>query len=175
MSAAIPGVVKEAEGAGWPYAVAIEVSEHLLATSETDVEEEDDSDGLVAELRLFSQRNFDGRPTVLSVIDDEAGLHRDTQKSHLACVRIVTERLERDFCIDGGRDGRKNVRLRVVEDVLSHRWDAAFAQDPLGTLLWRQFFFVEDEDPRNQPQGAHRRVVVSPCLDAPNSWKYILK
>ena len=54
----------------------IEVGEHLLALLEADIEEEDDSDGFVGEFGAMLEGFDDRCAAVLSIVDDELGVHR---------------------------------------------------------------------------------------------------
>ena len=74
-------VVQDAERLGRADRVPVEVGEHLLAARQSHVQEEDDGDVLVAELRVLCERLLDAGPAVLAVVDHEPGRHRDGQRA----------------------------------------------------------------------------------------------
>ena len=49
----------------------IQIGEHLLATAQAYVEEEDDGDTLVSEVGAFNERRLNGCTQLLTIIDDE--------------------------------------------------------------------------------------------------------
>src|SRR5205085_12162401 len=69
-------VVEHPEGLAWPDRVTIEVSKHLLTPLESLVQEENDGDALVCQVRLLPQCRLDGSPAVLAVVDYKSGSHR---------------------------------------------------------------------------------------------------
>ena len=106
-----------------------------------------------------------GCPAMLSVVDDEGRRHRNRESANpflgSAPARM---RLESDFGVHRGRQCRKGVGSRVIDDVARHLRDARLVQGALSAHLRRKLVLVEQEDPRDQPQWAHGDVVLVPSL-----------
>lgn len=145
--------------------MSVEVGEHLLAAPQATVQEEDDRDGLVGQVRVLPDRGLNGGPAVLPVVDDEAGVHRDVEAPHFVGLACVAVGHEADVPVNGCGQGGERVGIPVVDHVPGDFRDSDLVEDPLGAQFRHQLLLVEKEDAGDQPQGAHRDVVFPACLD----------
>ena len=125
--------------------MAVEVREHLLAPLEPAVHEEHHCDRLVAEIWRGVERLHDGCTSMLTVVDDELGFHRDAQRPHAEISRTVrSDGFKLHIAVDRDRDGREGVVVGVLDDVSSNFWDSRLVQSALRTQLWDKLVIVED-------------------------------
>ena len=170
MRSVIPMVVEDAQRFRGPHRVTVQVCEHLLRALQPAIQKEDDRDALVSEIRILPQRVLDGRPTVLSIVDEELRLHRNMERSNLGRFRAIRERLELNFPIQGCRERRKAVALAVRQDVVGEVRQNARDSEPAGARspgtssasLNRKTF-------GDEPERAHRDVVLATGPGLPGS------
>src|SRR5687767_964888 len=109
-------IVEQTQRATGTNRVTVEVGEHLLAALQADIQEKDYRDGFIGQFWLLIERGEYGRPTVLTIVNNKLGLHWDFQ--HTKSFLRRRQRLECDLRIDGRGDGRENVVVRIVENVV---------------------------------------------------------
>jgi len=171
----VPMVVQHADGSSRSHCMAVEVREHLLAAGQAGVLEEDDSDRLIAQLGVLVERGLDRGPAVLAVVDEEPGRHGDVKLADPHARPLVRDPDEPHLTVDRGRERGEDIAVRVVQNVGGQGGDARLVEYSLRTQLGSEFVLVEQEEPGNQPQGAHGDEELTTCLYAPDSREDVLK
>src|SRR5262249_27974190 len=101
--------------------------------------------------------------------------HRDAEPADTPLGLVAPQRLEVDLPVDGGREGGESVALRAAQQVARDLRDARPVQDALSPEFGFQLVLVEEEDAGDEPQRAHRNVVLPCGLDAANRRKDVLE
>ena len=110
---------------------------------------------------------------MLPVVDDVLRIHRDGQSPQFGCFPSGGDGFEVDLTIDRGGQRGKHVVLPVADHVLGNFGHPRLVEISLGSEVgWQlSFFFVKEEDPGDQPHGAHGNEVRSASHDAPDGGK----
>jgi len=113
---------------------------------------------------------------VLAVIDDEARGHRDAQDAHpVHFIFAGRHLLEGNFRIDRDSDGGEDVVVQILGDVAAEVGDARLVELALCAQFGDQFVFVEEKEPRENPERAHGDVVFALRLDASYGGEYVFE
>jgi len=100
LSGLVAVVIQDTERFRGADCIAVQVGKHLLTTLQAEIKKEHNGDAFIPKLRLLAKRQVDCGPSVLSIIDDETGRHRNTQHTDTAAIPIVSHLIEADFAID---------------------------------------------------------------------------
>src|SRR5262245_47113126 len=101
---------------------------------------------------------------MLSIVDDELRRHGDNELSKVAMRTGLGEGLETHVAVNGCCDGRKDVLLRVFDDVLGDLRDTRAVKGSLSPQFGRNFILVVQENLRDELERAHRYVVLATGL-----------
>ncbi len=146
-------VVQHAKGAAGPDRMPVEIGEHLLGTLESLVQEKYDRDRLVGQRWVDPHRLLNRRATVLPIINKEPGVHRDVQGTEVSSRAAA--RLKHGLAVDGCGQRRKHIVLSVGQDIAGDLRYPGPVKDSLGADLGTELVLVEQEDLRDEPEGAH--------------------
>ena len=83
---------------------------------------------------------------VLAIIDDKAGRHGDRELPHVPIWGCEVSGFEFHRAIDRGRNRRKNVLFRILNQVLGHFWYSSSIQCPLCAKFRWNFSLIEYEN-----------------------------
>src|SRR5262245_6462221 len=105
---------------------------------------------------------------MLTIIDDELGMHVDLKRPDPARFPLRADGCEAQIAVNRRRYGGKNVALTVAQDVTSNKGNARPVENSLRAELRDEILFIKQEDLRDEPQGAHRNVVLPGGLGPAN-------
>lgn len=150
--------------------VLVQVGKHLLTAVQAFVNEEQYRDIVLAQLGAFGNGFFNGLASVLTVVDQDLGIHRHTQGAQIVRAGVL---LKLHIDGDGGCECRKDVILGVFQQITHHFRNARLVQGALGAQLWRYFTLIKTENLRDDPHWAGSNVEGPAGLNAPDCRKRV--
>ncbi|CAH2783932.1 MAG: unnamed protein product [uncultured Paraburkholderia sp.] len=140
--------------------LTVDVGKHLLGSLKPLVEEDRHRDGFVAQRRALGDRVLDAATTMLAIIDEQRGIHRDVQQADASRRAGNGYGLERHFGRNARGDRRQNVVVRVLRDIHANILGTPFVQHALRAQVCRHRFLVVEREELHERTIGHLRGVV---------------